>query len=136
MSAIEKVLLPNFSGTSPRPVESRVVRPGPAIEVRHSTFKRETALGRDAFLQELRSAMSGFSRIVTAEFQVTRIDAGSMPSAALSPDQLQTRIRYALAATGRDFYREQRGGDWQPTAAPSATGNVQIQTLPSLDESR
>src|ERR1700687_5366731 len=54
VSAIEKVLLPNFSGSSPRPVESRVVRLGPAIEIRHNTFKREPALGRDAFLQELR----------------------------------------------------------------------------------
>src|SRR3982074_3490164 len=62
MSAIEKILPPNFLGSSLRPVDSRVVRPGPAIEVRHNAFKRETALGRNAFLQELRSAMSGFSR--------------------------------------------------------------------------
>src|SRR5216683_1504679 len=136
MSAIEKVLLPNFSGTSPRPVESRVVRPGPAIEVRHSTFKRETALGRDAFLQELRSAMSGFSRIVTAEFQVTSIDAGSMPSAALSPDQLQTRILYELVATGRDFYREQRVGYWQLTWERSASGKFQVQNWQALDETQ
>src|SRR5258708_6218196 len=136
MSAIEKVLLPNFSGTSPRPVESRVVRPGPAIEVRHSTFKRETALGRDAFLQELRSAMSGFSRIVTAEFQVTSIDAGSMPSAALSPDQLQTRIRYELVATGRDFYREQRVGYWQLTWERAASGKFQVQNWQALDETQ
>src|ERR1700694_5019754 len=73
VAAIEKVLLPNFSGASPRPVESRVVRRDPAIEVRHTAFKREIALGRDAFLQELRSAMSGFSKILTAEFQVTSI---------------------------------------------------------------
>ena len=84
VSAVEKVLLPNFSGSSPQPAESRVVRPGPAIEIRRNTFKRETALVRDAFLQELRSAMSGFSKILTAEFQVTSIDATSMPSAPLS----------------------------------------------------
>src|SRR5712692_7614316 len=82
--AVEKALLPNFSGASPRPVESRVVRSGPAIEVRHNTFKRETALGRDAFLQELRSALTVFSKILTADFQVTSIEAGSLLSAALS----------------------------------------------------
>src|SRR5216683_6702412 len=133
---VEKVLLPNFSGSSLHPVDSRSVRPGPAIEVRHSTFKRETALGRDAFLQELRSAMSGFSRIVTAEFQVTSIDAGSMPSAALSPDQLQTRILYELVATGRDFYREQRVGYWQLTWERSASGKFQVQNWQALDETQ
>jgi len=135
MSAIEKVLLPNFSETSPRPVESRVLRPGPAIEIRHSTFKRDTALGRDAFLQQLRSAMSSFSRIVTAEFQVTSIDAGSMP-AATSPGQLQTRIRYELVATGRDFYREQRVGYWQLTWERSASGEFRVQHWQMLDETQ
>ena len=115
VAAIEKALLPNFSGSSLRPFESRVVRPGPEIEVRHNTFKRETTLGRDAFLQELRSAMSGFVKILTAEFQVTSIEPGSMPAAALSSGQLQTRIRYELVAAARDFYREQRVGYWQIT---------------------
>src|ERR1039458_7315062 len=67
------------SGSSFRPFESRVVRPGPTIEVRQNTFNPRAALGRDAFLQELRSTLSGFSRILTAEFQVTSIDAGSIP---------------------------------------------------------
>jgi tetratricopeptide (TPR) repeat protein/peroxiredoxin len=136
VSAVEKVLLPNFSGSSPRPVESRVVRPGPAIEVRHNTFKRESALGRNAFLQELRSAMNAFSKILTAEFQVTSIDATSMPSAALSPGQLQTRIRYELVATGHDFYREQRVGNWQLTWEHAASGELRVRNWQTLDETR
>src|SRR5438270_124395 len=100
MSAIEKVLHPNFSGSSPLPVESRVVRVGPAMEVRHNTFTRETARGGDAFLQELRSAMSGVPKILTAEFQVTSVDAASMPSAPLYAGQLQFRIRNELVAHG------------------------------------
>src|SRR3984893_12806356 len=40
VSPVEKVLLPNFLGSSPRPVECRIVRPGSAIEARHNTFKR------------------------------------------------------------------------------------------------
>jgi tetratricopeptide (TPR) repeat protein len=136
LRAVEKVLLPNFSGSSPRPVESRVVRPGPTIEVRQNAFKRETALGRDAFLQELRSAMSGFSKILTAEFQVTSIDAGSMPAAALSPGQLQTRIRYELVASGRDFYREQRVGYWQLAWERSASGDFRVRNWHGLDETQ
>ena len=136
LSAIEKVFLPNFSGASPLPADSRIVRPGPAIEVRHKTFKRETALGRDAFLQEFRSAMSGFSKILTAEFQVTGIDAGTVPAAALSTGQIQTRIRYELVATGRDFYREQRVGYWQLTWERSASGEFRVRSWQTLDETR
>jgi len=136
VSAVEKVLLSNFSGASPRPVESRVVRSGPAIEVRHNTFKRETALGRDAFLEELRSALTVFSKILTAEFQVTRIDAASMPSAALSPGQLQTRIRYELVATGHDFYREQRVGYWQLIWEQAASGEFRVLNWRALDETQ
>jgi tetratricopeptide (TPR) repeat protein len=136
VSAVEKVLLPNFSGGSPTPSESRVVRPGPTIEVRHNTLQRETALGRDAFLQELRSAVSGFSKILTAEFQVTSIDAGSMPAAALSPGQMQTRIRYELVATGHGFYREQRVGYWQLTWERSAAGEFRVRNWQALDETQ
>ena len=134
--AVEKVLLPNFSGSSLRPVDSRFVRPGPAIEVRHNTFKRETALGRDAFLQELRSAMGGFSKILIAEFQVTSIEAGSMPSAALSSGQLQTRIRYEVVAAGHDFYREQRVGYWQLTWEQSASGEFRVRKWEALHETQ
>ena len=134
--AVERVLLPDFSGASPLAAESRVVRPGPPIEVHRNTFKREMALGRDAFLQELRSAMSGFSKILTAEFQVTSIDAGSMPAAALSPGQTQTGIRYELVATGHGFYREQRVGYWQLIWARSASGEFRVSNWQTLDETQ
>ncbi|MGB8783597.1 MAG: hypothetical protein WCD02_10810, partial [Terriglobales bacterium] len=76
MKAIDKVLLADFSGSSLTPANSRLVRPGPSIEVRQNTYQPESTLGREAFLKELRSAMSGFSKILTAEFQVTSIDLG------------------------------------------------------------
>ena len=136
VSAVEKVLLPNFSGSSPQPAESRVVRPGPAIEVRHNTFKRETALGGDAFLQGMRSALSSFSKMLTAEFQVTSIDATSMSSAPLSPGELRTRIRYELVGSGHGFYREQRVGYWQLTWERSAASEFHVQNWQALDETQ
>ena len=72
--AFENVLAPDFSGSSLRPGDSRVVRSGPVLEVHQNEFTSQTNLGRDAFLRELRSAMSVFSKLVTAEFQVTNID--------------------------------------------------------------
>src|SRR5271156_452738 len=84
VSPIARVLLPNFSGASPTPAESRTIRPGPPIEVRQNTFHVESALGREAFLQALRSTLSSFSKTITAEFQVTTIDAAIMPPMPMS----------------------------------------------------
>ena len=106
VQAVEEVLAANFSGASFRPLESRLVRSGPALEIRQNKFSRQTALGRDAFLQELRAALSSFSKIITAEFQVTGIDASV-------PGRLQTRVRYDLVGSGKGFYREQRVGEWE-----------------------
>src|SRR5207302_1772979 len=77
IQAVERVLTPDFVGSSLQPAESRLVRSGPVLEIHQNKFARQPALGRDAFLQGLRPALSGFSEIVTAEFQVTSIDAFS-----------------------------------------------------------
>ncbi len=128
MRALEKVLIPDFSATSLRPLESRSVRSGPTIEIRQNIFPPLLALGREAFLGELRSAMSSFSKIVTAEFQVVSIDAvpATSPAAADVKNgdadpagireftgRLKTRVRYELVGSGHDFYREQRVGHWE-----------------------
>src|SRR5580698_3365913 len=47
VNSIAKALAPNFLGASPLPAESRIVRPGPALEVRHVTFPQQPILPRD-----------------------------------------------------------------------------------------
>ena len=140
IEAIEEALAPNFTGSSLWPAESKVVRAGPSIEVRHNTFNPRAALRRDEFLQELRSTLNGFSKIVTTEFQVTNIDAGSM-SAKSSSGQLQTRVRYELVATGNGFYREQRLGYWQiawdrSAQEGSASGELRLRSWQTLEETQ
>ncbi len=101
-----RFLTADFVGSSHLPVESRIVRPGPALEVRRLNFSQQTSLPPDAFLRDLQAAVNGFSKIITAEFQVTRLDA-------LSPGRLRTRVRYELVGSGSDYFREQRIGDWE-----------------------
>jgi tetratricopeptide (TPR) repeat protein len=136
VSAIEQVLAPDFSGSSLRPVSSRAMRPSPPIILGQNVFSDATTLGRETFAQALRYSLSGFSRILTAEFQVTSIDGGSMRTAALSSGQLQTRVRYELVGTGRDFYREQRVGYWRLTWDRSASGEFRVRNWQALDETR
>jgi tetratricopeptide (TPR) repeat protein len=104
LQAFEKVLAPDFQGASPRPLESRVVRHGPALEIRRVTFAPQAALGPEVFLRELRYSLGSYSKILTAEFQVTRIDTAQ--------GRLATRVRYELVGAGPDFHREQRVGEW------------------------
>src|SRR6202035_5096942 len=75
LRAVERALAPDFMGASPRFVDSRVVRAGSPVEVHRHNFTSHPNLGRDAFLQEFRTALSVFSEIVTVQFQVTSITA-------------------------------------------------------------
>ena len=113
LEAITKILAPGFSASSLRPAESRLVRRGPVLEIRHNKFASRATFGRDAFLTEFRSVMGVFSKVLTAEFQVTRIDAGISSPAAHLPSRLLTEIRYDLVGTGLNSYREQRVGTWE-----------------------
>ncbi|MGA8488878.1 MAG: tetratricopeptide repeat protein [Terriglobales bacterium] len=124
MRALEKAVTPDFSATPLRPVESRLVRSGPVLQIHQNMFAPAAALRRDDFLEGLRFVMSPFSKIVTAEFQIVNIEVIPAFSRAVhangenadtrqkSPAGLKTRVRYELVGSGADFYREQRVGHW------------------------
>ncbi|HEV2116672.1 MAG TPA: VCBS repeat-containing protein, partial [Terriglobales bacterium] len=133
LAAIGNVLAANFAGASFQPAESRLVRSAAALEVRQNRFAAQPALGREAFLQHLRSALSPFSRITSAEFQITQINASSTP-AQERPARLQTRVRYELVGSGRDFYREQRVGHWELEWDASSAGGFQLHAWRPLEE--
>ncbi len=135
--AIERVLTADFSGASLQPSESRVVRLNPALQVRRNKFANDATLGRDRFLREWQSTFSAFSRLVTAEFQITGIDAGdSTASASQLPGRLRTRIRYEIAGTSAGFYREQRVGSWDLVWEPSSSSEFRIRSWRALDETQ
>ena len=134
--AFAKSMASTFSGTPLRPSESRVVRSDAALEVRQNKFAQST-ITRDAFLSELQFSLSVFSRIVTVEFQVTSIHANSSAGSAL-PQQLSlhTRIRYEIAGTGADFYREQRVGHWEIDWEGRPSGDLQLRRWQVLDQTQ
>jgi tetratricopeptide (TPR) repeat protein len=129
LGSVENTLAPSFLGASPQSSDSRVLRPGPALEVRHVTFPQQPTLGRDPFIQELRSSLSTFKTIHTAEFQITGIDAQSGGA-------LRTRVRYELVGEGVGFHREQRVGAWDLEWAAAPPDQYRLQRWRSLDETR
>ena len=137
--AVEKALASDFFGSSFRPVESRVVRSGASLEIRQNKFTRGTVFGRDAFLQELRSSLSSFSKILTAEFQVVGItvvpaNPGDAATSRPLPTGLRTRVRYELVGSGHDFYREQRVGHWDLEWETDPTGTFHLKNWRVLDD--
>ncbi len=134
--AVEKILVPDFAGASFHPVESRLLRSGPAIEIRKNKFASDPVPGRDAFLRDLRAALGSFLKVITAEFQVTGIDAGPVSPGASVPARLRTGVRYELVGAGRDFHREQRVGEWELEWESSATGNFRLRRWRLLGETR
>ncbi len=135
--AIAKVLASDFSAATPQPAQSRVVRSGPGLQVRQNKFADQPTLGREGFLREWTSALNVFSKIVTAEFQITRIEAASSKTASSQlPEQLRTRVRYEVAGTGAGFHREQRVGNWDLVWVPSASGEFRLRSWRALDETQ
>jgi tetratricopeptide (TPR) repeat protein len=129
LPAIEKVLAPDFAGASPLPLESQVVRPGAALEIRRVVFSQQTVLGREAFVQQLRASLGGFSKIQTAEFQVTQIDL--LPAGAL-----RTRVRLELVGAGQGFHREQRVGWWDLEWEAAPQDQYRLRRWQSGEETR
>ena len=150
MRSVEKALASDFSGASFRPVESRLVRPAGTLEIRQNTFAGLAAVGRDTFLQEMRSAMSSFSKIVTAEFQVVSISVvglktdgkdavgtigGDVGATRIQlPAGLRTRVRYELVGSGQDVFREQRVGEWDLEWEASSAGGFRLKNWRTLAE--
>jgi tetratricopeptide (TPR) repeat protein/peroxiredoxin len=135
--AIAKVLAADFSGASLRPAESRVVRSSSGLQVRQNKFANQTTLDGDGFLREWQSTLNAFSRIVTAKFQITGIEAEDTeaPSSPL-PGRLQTRICYEIVGTGAGFYREQHVGAWDLVWDRSSAGEFRVRSWRALDETK
>lgn len=108
LQAIERSLAPGFAGSSWKAIDSQVVRNDSWLTIRKNRFSQDISLRAGDFLDELRVAISSLAEIVTAEFQITAIEAVAESSAAA----LRTRVRYEIVGSGKDFYREQRVGEW------------------------
>jgi len=106
-SVFAEFVAPSIEATSMHPRQEIPRRSSGGIEVLRRLFDPTTAPGRDQFLQSLAGYVGSLGRIVTAEFQITRID---QPPLASSP--LQADVRYDLVGelgTGR----EERIGIWR-----------------------
>lgn len=133
VEAIAKSLAGDFSGTSLQPSSSQVIRSDSLLEIRRNRFDGNTA--RDAFLVEFQNWLGGFTQIITAELQITRLHAGVAASSSV-PIPVETRIRYELVGTGAGFHREQRVGNWDLFWHRSGSGEYRITSWRAVEETQ
>ena len=136
LGAIERVLTTDFAGTSLSPSESRIVRQDFNVEVRRNTFSMQTELHRDRFMEKLRAYLNTFSKVLTADFQITAIDLSSTTSAGGVAEFITTTVRYELVGSGTDYYRDQRVGDWKMGWRADAVGNYQLAQWWAFEETQ
>ena len=136
LEGVAKSLSGNFSGVSPRPIETHVVRTSSALQVQKNVFASDAALNRDAFLRDWKLTLEVFSTIDIAELQITHIEAAQPVASARSPKQVQTRVRYEIVGSRPSFHREQRVGNWHLVWEPSDSGEFRVLHWQVLDETR
>jgi tetratricopeptide (TPR) repeat protein len=135
--ALEKIISSDFWGASLKPSAWKPVYEGSPLQVWKGEFTGDAMLRRDDFLAKWRSSVSVFSKIITAEFQVTSIH--SVPEVASTPGQsqlLETVVRFELVGTGQGFHREQRVGNWQISWMLSTSQDLTLQGWKVLDDTR
>jgi tetratricopeptide (TPR) repeat protein/peroxiredoxin len=135
--AIADTLATDFSGAPLQPARSRVARSSTALQVQENEFTSETTLHREAFVREWQSMLSVFSKIVTAEFQITGIEVADVnePSSR-TPGNVGTRVRYEIVGTGAGFHREQQIGEWDLVWESKSTEGFRIRSWRVLNETR
>src|ERR1700730_8753878 len=136
-TALARVMGEKFVATSPEPILSQATRGNSSLKVSRLTFAEDSLLTQEVFLEKWRSSMSVFSKLFTAEFQVTSIQIGTSPRPSFgNPNFLETRVRFELIGTGADFFREQRVGNWAFGWDKLLSGELRCRYWKMLDETR
>jgi len=107
LSDLAKFLDASLEACSLVPIQKTSLRSGGGMEVYRREFATNAVLGRERFLQEIKTYLSSMSRVETAEFEITGIE-----EIANSSPLVRVEIRYDLVGTRKDAGREERIGRW------------------------
>jgi Flp pilus assembly protein TadD/peroxiredoxin len=105
---LAKLIDPVIRASSLTATKEKTRRSVYGIEVLGRSFGADLTAGRDHFLHEIRTYLSAFSRVETAEFEIVGIR--QIPSASLAAS---ADIRYDFTGSRVDGVREQRIGLWR-----------------------
>ena len=133
---VAKILTPDFTGSSARPLSSHMLRSNAGVDAWKSEFST-ASLNRDEFSRDLHAGLSSFSEIHTAEFQIAGLDVLRVPSSFASTfTTLRTRVRYEIVGPVSGFWREQRVGYWDIEWSGDVSNEFTIRSWRALEETR
>jgi tetratricopeptide (TPR) repeat protein len=119
--ALERVMSSDFVATSPAASLQARRKDDGIFQVWEVKFSEGPLIAREAFVAEWRTAVRGFSKLLTVEFQITgiRADAG-VPVPSGKSVGVHTSVRCEFVGEGQGFHREQWIGnvemDWEITS--------------------
>ncbi len=94
---LAKFLDASLQACSLVPIQQTKMRSAYGIEIVRRKFASNAVLGREQFLQEIKTYLASMSRVETAEFEITGIEEIAGSSTLVRID-----IRYDLVGTGAD----------------------------------
>jgi Flp pilus assembly protein TadD/peroxiredoxin len=107
MSSLAKFVDPSIEASSLIAAKENTLRTGGGIDITKRQFGAGIVSGREQFLKEVRDFLGPVSRVETAEFEITSIEAITS-----NPLVVQLDIRYDIVAVRSDDRREERVGHW------------------------
>ena len=131
--AIAGAMAGTFAGCSFASAELHVTFQDGPFTIWQPQYPTSTDLTSDAFLAHLRDSLKTFSKLFTAEFQITAIQSAPATSGVLS---LDTTVRFELVGGGNGFHREQRVGNWEMRWQRLPSGEVRLEKWSVAGETR
>ena len=89
-TALRKAMAAEFLGSSLKASQNKTVNDASPFKVWRVQYAQAPALESESFLAELRSSLSDFSKLITAEFQVVSIRSESEPALYYNRHSLRT----------------------------------------------
>lgn len=133
ISAITRVLAPNFSGSHLQGTAARITRSSDALQISQISFADQASLDGAAFLRQWKAVFGAYSKIEISELQIIRINWTGSQSPA-DPLRVETVVRYEIVGAGSGFHREQRIGNWQMNWQSSGSTDFHLTSLRITDE--
>jgi tetratricopeptide (TPR) repeat protein/peroxiredoxin len=129
ISPVSASLASDFQGYAPSSPEITTLRADKNLRVFRCRYERDTGASARQFLSALNLAFNEFKRFLIAELQIVSIE-GAVPG------RLSTRVRFELLGEGKDFYREQRSGEWGLEWVAATANQIRLSRWRALDEVR
>ena len=135
MTAIASAMDSVFRGSTFRTAQLEGSFQDGPFECWRARYSPVASLATQEFLSQVREYLQAFTSVLTAEFQITRIESKPLPS-SVSELLIETTVRFELVGAGKSFHREQRIGNWEMKWVRHSSGELRLREWSVSEETR